>query len=151
MKRILITGAGGFIGSNLADELLERGDEVVGLDNFNAQYDPRIKRDNIAGPLERDSYRLVEGDICDEEMVMDVFRRECPEVVVHLAAATGVRNSYREPRLCYQVNIIGTQIILDACRAHFPSHVVLASSSTVYDDRGIPFSEDTTAVCPLSP
>ena len=86
MANVLITGVAGFIGSSLADRLLARGDTVVGLDNFNAYYDPAIKRANVAGALEHPRFALHEIDLCDEAAVMALVDGERPDVVVHLAA-----------------------------------------------------------------
>lgn len=152
MKKILITGGAGFIGSSLADRLLARGDAVTALDNFNTYYDPAVKRANITQALEQSAYALIEGDICDEETVQTAFRTAEPEVVVHLAARAGVRPSLQDPNLYHRVNVIGSQHILDACRAYKPTHLVFASSSSVYG--GItetPFHERMDISRPISP
>jgi len=152
MKRILITGAAGFIGSHLADRLLERGDKIIALDNFNDYYDPAIKRANIASALEQDRCSLYEADICDEAQVQQIFRDERPDVVVHLAARAGVRPSLKDPNLYHRVNVIGSQHILDACRKSKPSHLVFASSSSVYGGcTEVPFKEDNPIARPISP
>ena len=93
MKRILITGGAGFIGSTLADRLLERGDEVVCLDNFSPQYDPRIKRRNIAAAISHRGYTLHEADIRHGGHMMELFRQERPDTVVHIAGCTGMSAS----------------------------------------------------------
>ena len=152
MKRILVTGAAGFIGSHLAETLLARGDAVIGIDDFNTYYDPRIKRDNITTALRNENYKLLKGDIRDAEFVREVFNQEHPDIVVHLAARAGVRPSLQDPNLYHQVNIIGSQHILDACRTRPVSHLVFASSSSVYG--GItqtPFTEDMDISRPISP
>jgi UDP-glucuronate 4-epimerase len=152
MKRVLITGAAGFIGSHLADALLARGDTVIGVDNFNTYYDPAIKRGNIAGALESERFSLQEIDICDEAALNQLFERTRPEVVVHLAARAGVRPSLQDPNLYHRVNVIGGQHILDACRHHRPSHLVFASSSSVYGgSTDIPFRETDPVMRPVSP
>ncbi len=152
MKRILITGAAGFIGSSLADALLNRGDRVTGADCFNDYYDPAVKRRNIADALNHDHYTLLEGDICDESFVMGLLEKERPDVVVHLAARAGVRPSLRDPGLYHRVNVIGSQHVLDACRVHPPSHLVFASSSSIYGgSTRIPFEEDDPVAGPISP
>lgn len=152
MKRILITGAAGFIGSHLADRLLERGDTVIALDNFNDYYDPAIKRANIASALEQAHYTLHEADICDEARVQQIFHDERPDVVVHLAARAGVRPSLKDPNLYHRVNVIGSQHLLDACRESQPSHLVFASSSSVYGGcTEVPFKEDNPVARPISP
>jgi len=152
MKRILVTGAAGFIGSHLTDRLLERGDAVVGFDNFNDYYDPAIKRRNLADALKHSQFTLVEADLCDGPSVREVFEQERPEVVVHLAARAGVRPSLRDPNLYHRVNVIGSQHILDACRDLGPSHLVFASSSSVYGGcTEVPFREDHPVNRPISP
>lgn len=152
MKKILVTGAAGFIGSSLCDKLLQRGDTVVGVDSFDDFYDPRIKRRNVAGALESAHYALHEADIRDEKAVYDLFEKERPDVVVHLAARAGVRPSLENPNLYHQVNVIGSQSVLDACRTWTPSHIVFASSSSVYGGcNEIPFTEDNPVPRPISP
>lgn len=152
MKRILLTGAAGFIGSHLTEALLERGDSVVGLDEFNDYYDPAIKRRNLERAQQYDTFTLCEGDLCDEAMVRDIFSATEPEVVVHLAARAGVRPSLQDPNLYHRVNVIGSQHILDACRSYKPSHLVFASSSSVYGgSKAVPFTEADPVMTPISP
>jgi UDP-glucuronate 4-epimerase len=152
MKRVLITGVAGFIGSHLADALLARGDEVVGLDNFNTYYDPEVKRRNITGALQNPGFSLIELDICEEAPLREIFSRTQPEVVVHLAARAGVRPSLQDPNLYHRVNVIGSQHILDACRDFKPSHLVFASSSSVYGgSTEVPFRETDPVMRPISP
>jgi UDP-glucuronate 4-epimerase len=152
MKRILLTGAAGFIGSHLVDALLARGDQVFGVDNFDPFYDAAIKRRNIAGALENDRFALHEVDIRDESSLTKVFEAAKPDVVVHLAARAGVRPSLEDPNLYHDVNIIGSQHMLDACRAFKPSHLVFASSSSVYGgSTDVPFTEDNPVARPISP
>ena len=152
MKRVLITGVAGFIGSSLADALLRRGDAVIGLDNFNTYYDPAVKRRNLAGALKSERFALHETDICDEAALRAVFTDTNPEVVVHLAARAGVRPSLEDPNLYHRVNVIGSQHILDACRDFKPSHLVFASSSSVYGGSlSVPFTESDPVMRPISP
>ncbi|HOZ47851.1 MAG TPA: GDP-mannose 4,6-dehydratase [Candidatus Hydrogenedentes bacterium] len=152
MKRVLITGAAGFIGSHLADRLLERGDNVVGLDDFNDYYDPDVKRRNVEQALGHPEYALFEDDICNSGRLFELFEQAQPEVVVHLAARAGVRPSISDPNLYYRVNVIGSQNILDACRHHSISHLVFASSSSVYGGcTEVPFAEDNPVHRPVSP
>lgn len=152
MKRILVTGAAGFIGSHTCDALLARGDAVAGIDCFDSFYDPAIKRRNVAGAQESDRYRLHEVDICDEAALLRVFETEKPDVVVHLAARAGVRPSLEDPNLYNRVNIIGSQHILDACVKYKPSHLVFASSSSVYGGiKETPFRETMACDRPVSP
>lgn len=152
MKRVLITGAAGFIGSSLTDRLLARGDFVVGIDDFNAFYDPAVKRRNVADAMKHPNWRLYEMDICDEPRVREVFEQERPDVVVHLAARAGVRPSLQDPNLYNRVNVIGSQHILDGCRLVKPSHLVFASSSSVYGgSTRVPFTEEDPVMGPISP
>ncbi len=152
MAHVLITGVAGFIGSSLADRLLARGDTVAGLDNFNDYYDPAIKRANIAGALTNERFTLHEIDLCDEAAVMALMEGAGPDVVVHLAARAGVRPSLEDPALYHRVNVIGSQHVLDACRLFNPSHLVFASSSSVYGGcTDVPFDEDNPVSRPISP
>lgn len=152
MTKILITGVAGFIGSHLAEHLLRRGDTVLGLDEFNDYYDPSIKRRNLLKAQEYDRFTLVEGDICDETLVRAQFEAFQPEVIVHLAARAGVRPSLKDPNLYHRVNVIGSQHILDACRDYKPSHLVFASSSSVYGGSlEVPFTESNPVMRPISP
>jgi UDP-glucuronate 4-epimerase len=152
MKKVLVTGAAGFIGSHLSDALLARGDCVVGVDCFDAFYDPAIKRRNLEGAVKNDRFLLHEIDITNETAIKAVFATERPDVVVHLAARAGVRPSLQDPNLYHRVNIIGSQHILDACRAHPVSHLVFASSSSVYGGiKETPFRETMACDRPVSP
>ena len=152
MKTILITGAAGFIGSGLTDRLIERGDTVVGVDEFNDYYDPRLKRANLAGAMACPRFSLHELDICDEAGLRTAFDAARPDVVVHLAARAGVRPSLKDPCLYHRVNVIGSQHVLDACRDYGPSHLVFASSSSVYGGcTDVPFRETLPVDRPISP
>jgi len=151
MTRVLITGAAGFIGSSVADALLLRGDGVTGIDNFDDHYDRRVKRANLASALKSPNFVLKEVDLCDRESLYGVIDEADPDVVVHLAAKVGVRPSFQRPALTYQVNVTGFQHLLDACRRRGPSHLVVASSSTVYGDSTGPYVEDRSALLPISP
>jgi UDP-glucuronate 4-epimerase len=152
MARILVTGAAGFIGSHLVEALLDRGDEVVAVDSLNDYYDPAIKRGNMAGALKHPAFTFHEIDICDKGDVERVFAETKADVVVHLAARAGVRPSLEDPNLYHQTNVVGSQHVLDACRDHGASHLVFASSSSVYGGIAeVPFREDMNIACPISP
>ncbi len=149
MDRVLVTGGAGFIGSHVAEKLLARGDDVLVLDSFNDFYDPRIKRANAAALK---GARVVEGDIRDAALVARVFAEHRPDAVVHLAAMAGVRPSIREPLLYTDVNVRGTQILLEELRSRPTTRFIFASSSSVYGDRtGAPFREEDDIHRPVSP
>ena len=145
--RILVTGAAGFIGSHVCEALVARGDEVVGLDNFDPFYPRRVKQQNLAALRGCAAFRLVEGDItCDPLPLAGVA------AVVHLAAKAGVRPSVRDPVAYTAVNVTGTARVLEATREAGVQRIVLGSSSSVYGDATPrPFAEDAAAVEPVSP
>lgn len=151
--KILITGGAGFIGSAVAKRLIERGDTVVLVDNFNDYYDPKPKEDRIkiflAG-YER-GLTLCRGDIRDKEFMDDVFKTENPDKVIHLAAMAGVRSSLENPQLYVDVNILGTVNVLDLAVKYKVQNVVYASSSSVYgNNKKVPFSESDSVDAPVS-
>jgi len=150
--RILVTGAAGFIGSHLCERLCARGDEVLGLDNFDPFYGRDTKARNLTGLQGQPRFTFVEGDIRDAAALDAAFGRFLPEVVVHLAALAGVRPSLAEPARYADVNVLGTQRIVDAARAHGTRRLVFASSSSVYGrDSQPPFKESDPCLTPLSP
>jgi UDP-glucuronate 4-epimerase len=147
--RVLVTGGAGFVGSHVCERLLERGDEVWVLDNFNDSYDPAIKRDNAAHLV---GARVVEGDIRDVQCVQRLFRESRPEGLIHLAAMAGVRASLRDPLHYIDVNVRGTQILLDELRSAAETRTVFVSSSSVYGtNERVPFREDDDIHRPVSP
>ncbi|MHC4917437.1 MAG: NAD-dependent epimerase/dehydratase family protein [Planctomycetota bacterium] len=149
---ILLTGAAGFIGSHLADRLLELGEQVVGLDNFDDYYDPEVKRRNISAALKNPGFRLVEADISDREALAAVFAEKQFDAVVHMAARAGVRLSVVEPGPYIRVNVTGTVNVLEAGRAGGVTRFVLASSSSVYGlGTPAPFREDAPCDRQVSP
>lgn len=151
-RNLLVTGGAGFIGSHLTRRLLERGDRVTVLDDFNDFYDPRRKRDNVRSCEGSDGFDLVEGDIRDAELVERLFAGRKFDAVVHLAARAGVRPSLAQPILYEDVNCIGTLRLLEAARRHGPATFVFGSSSSVYGiNRKLPFSEDDPVDLPISP
>jgi UDP-glucuronate 4-epimerase len=152
-RRVLVTGAAGFIGSHLVDRLLAEGDEVTAVDNLDAFYDPARKRANLRGAAGHPRFRLVEADIRDAERVSALVAEIRPEVVVHLAARAGVRPSIDDPALYTAVNVQGTVHLLDAARRLDPRpRFVYASSSSVYGDRtDAPFRESDPVDHPVSP
>jgi UDP-glucuronate 4-epimerase len=154
-RRILVTGAAGFIGSHTVEAFLERGDSVLGIDNFDTYYDVRRKHANVAQLRARpEAGRLafVEGDVRDQELLRRLCTDWKPEVVVHLAAVAGVRASIEQPQLYFDVNVNGTLSVLEAARSEKVGHVVLASTSSVYGNSvRLPFVEDDAADRPLAP
>ena len=149
--KIMITGAAGFIGSHLCERLLGEGHSVIAVDNFDDFYDPRIKRQNISGPLKNENYKLIEADIRDGE-AMDKAIADGVEIIVHLAAKAGVRPSIAEPLLYADININGTALLLDLAKKHKVPKFIFASSSSVYgNNEKVPFSEDDNVDFPISP
>jgi len=154
--RVLVTGAAGFIGSHLVEALLSRGDEVVGLDNFDDYYDPAVKRQNLAqlqAHASTGNLEFVEGDIRDRPLLDQVLGAgRAIDRVAHLAALAGVRASIERAALYYDVNVMGTIALLDAVRAHGKPHFVFASTSSVYGNSStIPFVETDACDRPLAP
>jgi UDP-glucuronate 4-epimerase len=155
-KKILVTGAAGFIGSHVTQALLARGDTVVGLDNLNDYYDPARKRANLV-ELEgtapnTQAFQFIEGDIRDRPLLSRVFAAHRFDAVVHLAAMAGVRVSVENPALYYDVNLNGTLYLLDAAHEHAVGNFVLASTSSVYGNtQQIPFVENDPCDRPLAP
>lgn len=150
--KVLVTGAAGFIGSHLAEKLARRGDEVVGLDNFNDYYDPARKRANEQRLLQYDNFRMIEADIRDRKGIAAIFGREKFESVAHLAALAGVRNAVKYPDLYVQVDYNGTQNLMDAARDNDLGNFVFASTSSVYGaTKQIPFVETEPCDRPLQP
>jgi len=152
MGRILVTGGAGFIGSHLCATLLRQGHAVVCLDNFNSYYDPRVKRSNIESFLLDPDFQLFEKDILDLRFLRELFAEMNFEVVVHLAARAGVRPSIQEPLLYQQVNVEGTNNLLEVSKEANIKKFIFASSSSVYGkNEKIPFHETDSVDNPISP
>jgi UDP-glucuronate 4-epimerase len=150
--KVLITGAAGFIGSHLCERLLERGDTVIALDNFNDYYDTARKRENVHQLRNHPRCTLCEGDICDEGIVNRIFAEHRPEVVVHLAAYGAVRYSIGRARLYTDVNISGSINLLEVAREIGATNFVFASTSSVYGNtKHLPFVETDPCNQPLAP
>ena len=150
--KILVTGAAGFIGSHLAKYLLDRGDEVVGLDNLNDYYDPARKRANIALLSLHPRFILHETDVRNTESINRICTRYKFDVIVHLAAMVGGRDSVERSSLYTDVNVRGTVNVLEAARETGILHFVFASTCSVYGRTGLlPFREDDPLGHPLSP
>ena len=149
--RVLVTGAAGFIGAALSKRLLARGDEVLGFDNLNAYYDPRLKHARLARLLPHPSFSFVRGSLEDRTALDGAFADFKPERVVNLAAQAGVRYSLENPQAYVDSNIVGFVNVLEACRYAGVEHLVYASSSSVYGaNRKLPFSVDDNVDHPVS-
>jgi UDP-glucuronate 4-epimerase len=149
--RILVTGAAGFIGYHTAARLIDRGHEVIGLDNLNPYYDVSLKEARLARLKERERFRFIKADLGDRTMIEATFAEEKPSRVVHLAAQAGVRYSLEHPHAYINSNVAGFLHVLEGCRHHGVEHLVYASSSSVYGaNRKLPFSESDTADHPVS-
>lgn len=151
-QTVFITGVAGFIGSHVAEALLRRGDEVVGLDNFDPLYDRRIKERNLAPLSAFRGFRFVEGDIRDPGALGRWGGHGNPDVIIHLAAKAGVRPSVEDPAGYADVNVLGTVRVLSFARDRSVPRVLFASSSSVYGgNEKVPFSEDDPVDHPVSP
>jgi len=149
--KILVTGAAGFIGSFVSHKLLDRGDEVVGLDNLNAYYDPALKEARLARLTPRPGFRFARLDLADGPGMAALFKAERFDRVVHLAAQAGVRYSLENPQAYVDSNITGTLNVLEGCRHNGVEHLVFASTSSVYGaNTKMPFSVHQAATHPLS-
>ena len=149
--KILVTGAAGFIGYHTTKVLLDRGDEVVGLDNLNDYYDPALKHARLAQLEGRNGFRFVKADLEDAPAIESLFAEEKPAGVVNLAAQAGVRYSLENPRAYIDANIVGFLNVLEGCRHHNVEHLVYASSSSVYGaNKKLPFSVHDNVDHPLS-
>ncbi len=155
--RVLVTGAAGFIGGHTAEALLRRGTPVLGLDNFDPYYEVALKRDNVqqienTAKLSSTSFTMVEGDICDEQLVAQLLDEYGVGAIIHLAAKAGVRSSLRQPLAYVRTNVEGTVTLLEAARQAGVRRFIFASSSSVYGDcEEESFTEDYPVSQPISP
>ena len=151
-ERILLTGGAGFIGSSLADKLLEKNCKIVVIDNFDDFYPPEIKRNNIAHNLNNPDYKLYEGDICCKNLLDRIFEENNIETVIHLAAKAGVRPSLLQPAEYVRTNIEGTVNILETMKKYSVNKMIFASSSSVYGNSAAEkFREDAEVNKQISP
>ncbi len=151
MKTALVTGAAGFIASRVSDLLLSQGVAVVGIDNLNDAYDPRVKRHRLAQLEGREGFRFVEADIENFYELDPVFREHSFDAVFNLAARAGVRYSIENPHVYLQSNAQGALNLMELMRRHGCGKLVLASTSSLYAGQPMPFREDLPVERPLSP
>ena len=149
--KILVTGTAGFIGSHLAQRLLERGDEVVGIDNLNDYYDVTLKQARLARFIDHPRYTHITADLADRAAIDAAFATHKPQRVVNLAAQAGVRYAAQNPHVYVSSNVTGFLHVLEGCRHHGVEHLVFASTSSVYGaDTAMPFSEHQGTDHPLT-
>ena len=151
MKTALVTGSAGFIGFHVSTALLRAGWRVIGLDSLSPYYDVALKHARHDYLNQNVHFTPLIGKIEEQGLLIDVFHSEAPDVVVHLAAQAGVRHSIKEPRIYLESNVIGTFELFDAARIQKPSHLLIASSSSVYGaNTDMPYSEVKRADFPMS-
>ena len=149
--KVLITGAAGFIGMHCALRLLDRGDEVVGVDNLNDYYDVTLKQHRLDRLTSYSNFEFIRASIEDKTAMDDLFERHRPQRVINLAAQAGVRYSLENPHAYVDANLQGFMNILEGCRHHDVEHLVYASSSSVYGgNTTMPFSESHSVDHPVS-
>lgn len=150
-KTILITGVAGFVGYHLAMRLLEVGYKVIGIDNLNDYYDPSLKKARLNNINVFGNFSFVKGDFSKKSFIMEIMKEAKPEIVVHLGAQAGVRYSLEYPDAYLESNVIGFYNVLEACRQYKPSHLLFASSSSVYgNQKSGPFVEAELTDEPVS-
>ena len=149
--KVLVTGAAGFIGYHVAERLLARGDEVIGLDNLNPYYDPSLKQARLARLARSAAFRFEKADLADRAAMEKLFAAARPARVVHLGAQAGVRYSIENPHAYADSNLVGTLNVLEGCRHHGVEHLVFASTSSVYGaNTKMPFSVHQNVDHPVS-
>lgn len=152
MDKILVTGCAGFIGSHLTDKLLEQKYDVIGVDNFNDYYDPKIKEKNLENAKKFRNFNLFKEDILNLNKLVEIFKKERPTKIVHLAAVAGIRPSIKNPDLYTQVNVLGTVNLLKLAVNFKIKQFIFGSSSSVYGNSSrLPFSEDDPCTEIISP
>ena len=150
-KKILVTGAAGFIGFHLSKRILEEGGEVIGFDNLNDYYEVSLKESRLEILNKYEKFTFIKGNLADRDAVWSIFDTYCPDIIVNLAAQAGVRYSIDNPDSYIESNIIGFYNILEACRHHKIEHLIYASSSSVYgNQQKTPFSTDDNVDHPIS-
>ena len=149
--KVLVTGAAGFIGNEIALRLLREGHSVTGVDCFTPYYDPKLKEDRAARLAPFDTFRLERLRVEDTEAMQAVFERDQPEIVLHFAAQDGVRYSLEHPRDYIDANVVGSFNVIDLARRYGTKHLVLASTSSAYGaNQKFPFEERDAAPYPLT-
>jgi len=149
--KMIVTGVAGFIGAKTAADLLDRGFEVIGLDNLNDYYDPQLKRDRLGLLAGKPGFRFVEQDVADHDALLALTASEAPDRFIHLAAQAGVRYSLDNPQAYVNSNLVGFANVLEACRQNEVPYLVYASSSSIYGNNSkVPFSEHDAVDHPLS-
>ncbi|MCM8787867.1 MAG: GDP-mannose 4,6-dehydratase [Candidatus Omnitrophica bacterium] len=152
MRKVLLTGAAGFIGSHLSEKLLQDRYQVIAIDNFDPFYSQKFKRENIKNVLKNSNYFFIEEDIRNFPGLTSVFKQFQPiDTIIHLAAKAGVRKSIKSPKTYYQVNVLGTKNLLELAKDFKVKKFIFSSSSSVYGESQIPFSENEKNLQPLSP
>ncbi len=152
MPKVLVTGFAGFIGSHLTEKLLSDGYTVIGIDEFNDYYDPKIKGRNISSFRNNEKFVFNKADIRNKDSVSEIFIKYKPEIIVHLAARAGVRPSLQQPILYEEVNVIGTLNLLEAAKNNSCKKFIFGSSSSVYGEcKNVPFKETELDLKPISP
>jgi len=152
MATILVTGCAGFIGFNLSKALLEKNFRVIGVDNLNNAYDVRFKRKNITALNKSSNFTFFKKDIRNKAAIEGVFKKYTIDIVIHLAARTGIRKSIRYPKLYHAVNVVGTKNIYDLSFKYGVGQFIFASSSSVYgNSKKLPFSEQNKLPKATSP
>jgi UDP-glucuronate 4-epimerase len=149
--KILVTGSAGFIGSALSIRLLKDGHDVVGIDNFNDYYDVQLKHDRVYLAKDYENYSIYKMDVADKTSILNLFKKENFDRIIHIAAQAGVRYSIENPHAYIDANIHGFMNILEACREFPVEHLVYASTSSVYGfNKSMPFKETVGTNHPVS-
>lgn len=151
MKTILVTGCAGFIGSNLCEYLLNKNYKVIGVDNFNEYYSPKIKRHNLSDFLDNPNFYLIEEDLINFSKIEEIFKNVKIDAVAHLAAYAGVTYSFEKPLVYIRNNVEVTTNLLDLCVRFKVNNFIFSSTSSIYGDSPSPFREDMVTDMPLAP
>jgi len=150
MKKVLLTGAAGFIGAKTAEKLLAQGVEVVGIDNLNDYYEVSLKKERLS-KLTNEKFQFLELDIENKEALNKLFKDHNFDVVFNLAARAGVRYSMENPDIYMSTNAVGSLNLLECMRTHHVKKFILASTSSLYAGQAMPFKEDLPVNTPISP